>query len=233
MAIPLPLEIVAGVSAASLTIGLLRGSVDDAALAQQPNESTTWAPLSALPANLVQSLRQGLRTYLLGQGRLQSVGLLLLRLAVGVMMIHHGQDKLADPQGFATNYVAALHLPFPLLMAYAAGYAEIIGSWLLIFGLLTPFGALALSGTMAVAGYHHILTSGLNIYVLELVVLYLGGSLGLLLLGPGRFSFDAGIARELLQDDDGNEREANQVATAAGAGSSAVLKPIPVAVNGR
>ena len=233
MAIPLPLEIVAGVSAASLTIGLLRGSVDDAALAQQPNESTTWAPLSALPANLVQSLRQGLRTYLLGQGRLQSVGLLLLRLAVGVMMIHHGQDKLADPQGFATNYVAALHLPFPLLMAYAAGYAEIIGSWLLIFGLFTPFGALALSGTMAVAGYHHILTSGLNIYVLELVVLYLGGSLGLLLLGPGRFSFDAGIARELLQDDDGNEREANQVATAAGAGSTAVLKPIPVAVNGR
>lgn len=233
MAIPLPLEIVAGVSAASLTIGLLRGSVDDAALAQQPNESTTWAPLSALPADLVQSLRQGLRTYLLGQGRLQSVGLLLLRLAVGVMMIHHGQDKLADPQGFATNYVAALHLPFPLLMAYAAGYAEIIGSWLLIFGLFTPFGALALSGTMAVAGYHHILTSGLNIYVLELVVLYLGGSLGLLLLGPGRFSFDAGIARELLQDDDGNEREANQVATAAGAGSTAVLKPIPVAVNGR
>jgi len=233
MAIPLPLEIVAGVSAASLTIGLLRGSVDDAALAQQPNESTTWAPLSALPADLVQSLRQGLRTYLLGQGRLQSVGLLLLRLAVGVMMIHHGQDKLADPQGFATNYVAALHLPFPLLMAYAAGYAEIIGSWLLIFGLFTPLGALALSGTMAVAGYHHILTSGLNIYVLELVVLYLGGSLGLLLLGPGRFSFDAGIARELLQDDDGTEREANQVATAAGAGSTAVLKPIPVAVNGR
>jgi putative oxidoreductase len=233
MAIPLPLEIVAGVSAASLTIGLLRGSVDDAALAQQPNESTTWAPLSALPPELVQSLRQGLRTYLLGQGRLQSVGLLLLRLAVGVMMIHHGQDKLADPQGFATNYVAALHLPFPLLMAYAAGYAEIIGSWLLIFGLFTPFGALALSGTMTVAGIHHILTSGLNIYVLELVVLYLGGSLGLLLLGPGRFSFDAGIARELLQDDDGSGSEADQIATAAGAGSSAVLKPIPVAVNGR
>ena len=220
MAIPLPLEIVAGVSAASLTIGLLRGSVDDAALAQQPNESTTWAPLSALPADLVQSLRQGLRTYLLGQGRLQSVGLLLLRLAVGVMMIHHGQDKLADPQGFATNYVAALHLPFPLLMAYAAGYAEILGSWLLIFGLFTPLGALALSGTMAVAGYHHILTSGLNIYVLELVVLYLGGSVGLLLLGPGRFSFDAGLAHELLgdgvqQEDDGAMAPSRSGLTAA------------------
>ena len=225
MAIPLPLEIVAGVSAASLTIGLLRGSVDNAALGQQPNESTSWAPLAALPAEAVLSLRQGLRTYLLGQGRLQSAGLLLLRLAVGVMMIHHGQDKLADPQSFATNYVAALHLPFPLLMAYAAGYAEIIGSWLLIFGLFTPFGALALSGTMAVAGYHHILTSGLNIYVLELVVLYLGGSLGLLLLGPGRFSFDAGIAHELLQDDDASDGEVVV--------SSAALRPIPLQVNGR
>ena len=54
---------------------------------------------------------------------------------------------------------------------------------------------------MAVAAYHHILTSGLNIYVLELVVLYLGGSSALLLLGPGRFSFDAGIAKELLANN--------------------------------
>lgn len=57
---------------------------------------------------------------------------------------------------------------------------------------------------MAVAAYHHILTSGLNIYVLELVVLYLGGSLALLLLGPGRFSFDAGIAKELLDNSTNN-----------------------------
>jgi putative oxidoreductase len=51
---------------------------------------------------------------------------------------------------------------------------------------------------MTVAAYHHILTSGLNIYVLELVVLYLGGSLALLLLGPGRLSFDAAIAADLI-----------------------------------
>ena len=45
-----------------------------------------------------------------------------------MMMILHSPDKLADPQGFATNYVIPLHLPFPLLMAHAAGYAEILGS---------------------------------------------------------------------------------------------------------
>jgi len=112
---------------------------------------------------------------------------------MGVMMIHHGHEKLADPQQFANTYVASLHLPFPLFFAYAAGFSELIGSWLVILGLFTPVGALALTGTMTVAAYQHILTAGLNIYVLELVVLYLGGSLALLLVGPGRFSFDAGM----------------------------------------
>lgn len=201
MATPLPLEIVAGVCAATLTVGLLRpASMPDPAAAA----SAGWRwPLK---------LRSALQGYLMGPGLLQSLGLLALRLAIGVMMIHHGQDKLADPQSFATNYVAALHLPFPLLMAYAAGYAEILGSWLVIFGLFTPLGALALSGTMAVAGYHHILTSGLNIYVLELVVLYLGGSAAVLLVGPGRFSFDAGMASGLLDtgsQPDGEGREAS------------------------
>jgi putative oxidoreductase len=188
MATPLPLEIVAGVCAATLTVGLLRNG----SKADQP-------VVAAAPWSLPRKLRSAIQGYLMGPGLLQSLGLLALRLAIGVMMIHHGQDKLADPQSFATNYVAALHLPFPLLMAYAAGYAEILGSWLLIFGLFTPLGALALSSTMAVAGYHHILTSGLNIYVLELVVLYLGGSAAVLLVGPGRFSFDAGITAEWLE----------------------------------
>jgi len=61
----------------------------------------------------------------------------------------------------------------------------------LILGLLTPLGALALSSTMTVAAYKHISTAGFNAYVLELVLLDLGGSLALLFNGPVRFSFDA------------------------------------------
>ncbi|MFO0119189.1 MAG: DoxX family protein, partial [Cyanobium sp.] len=134
------------------------------------------------------------------EGPLANAALLLLRLAIGVMMIHHGQEKLADPQQFANTYVASLHLPFPLFFAYSAGFSDLIGSWLLILGLLTPLGALAITGTMSVAAYQHILTAGLNIYVLELVVLYLGGSLALLLLGGGRISFDGAIVRALLEE---------------------------------
>jgi putative oxidoreductase len=146
-------------------------------------------------------IRRLLSGYFLREGLLGNIGLLVLRLAIGVLMIHHGQEKLADPQQFANTYVASLHLPFPLFFAYAAGFSELIGSWLLILGLLTPLGALAIAGTMTVAAYQHILTAGLNIYVLELVVLYLGGSLALLLLGPGRLSFDAAILSDLIEEE--------------------------------
>jgi putative oxidoreductase len=139
-----------------------------------------------------------LSRYFLRPGFLPNAGLLILRVTLGAMMIHHGQEKLANPEFFAANYVVPLHLPFPLLMAHLAGFAEIFGSWCLILGIFSPLGALALAGTMTVAAYHHILTSGFNIYVLELVVLYLGGSAAILLIGPGRFSFDAGILSELL-----------------------------------
>jgi putative oxidoreductase len=170
-------------------------------IAPRPS-ATTAAPSPGGAPPLPSRLVAQLRPYLLRHGLLASLGLLALRLAIGLMMIHHGQDKLADPAGFAANYVVPLHLPFPLLMARAAGYAEVFGSWMLILGVFAPLGAAALIGTMAVAAYHHILTSGLNIYVLELVVLYLGGSVALLLLGPGRFSFDAGMIRECTQADE-------------------------------
>ena len=140
------------------------------------------------------------RAYLQRPGLLASVGLLLLRLSIGGLMIHHGQEKLADPQQFANTYVASLHLPFPLFFAYAAGFSELIGSWLLILGLLTPVGALALSGTMTVAAYQHISTAGFNIYLLELLGLYFAAAVAVLACGPGVFSIDELIARRLEPD---------------------------------
>jgi putative oxidoreductase len=143
------------------------------------------------------------------------------------MMIHHGQEKLADPQQFANTYVASLHLPFPLFFAYAAGFSELIGSWLVILGFLTPVGALALTATMTTAAYQHILTAGLNIYVLELVVLYLGGSLALLLNGAGRFSFDAAMGSELIAGIGAS----NPSPEASMASSSGTLIPVAIPVD--
>jgi len=165
--------------------------------------------------------------YLQRPGWLGSVGLLLLRLSIGALMIHHGQEKLADPRQFADTYVASLHLPFPLFFAYAAGFSELIGSWLVIFGLFTPLGALALSGTMAVAAYQHILTAGFNIYVLELVLLYLGGSLALVCNGPGLLSVDAGMAVPLFT----GRIAAVDTSDAEAAACAGSLQSAPIAVD--
>jgi putative oxidoreductase len=176
---------------------------------------------------LLAAVAPAVRAYIQRPDLLASVGLLLLRLSIGGLMIHHGQEKLADPQQFANTYVASLHLPFPLFFAYAAGFSELIGSWLVIFGLLTPLGALALSGTMTVAAYQHIPTAGLNIYVLELVLLYLGGSLALLFNGPGRFSFDAGIVPVLL----GELSAGQEIEPTFSSRDANELRAIPVTVN--
>jgi putative oxidoreductase len=181
MASPLLLESAGGFLASCTALYFL-------ALKKSPN-----LKFAALAGWLLPTVKE----YFLKQNLLASAGLLLLRLAIGVMMIHHGQEKLADPQQFANTYVASLHLPFPLFFAYAAGISELIGSWLLIFGVFAPLGALAITGTMLVASYQHILTGGFNIYVLELVALYLGGSISLLLIGPGLFSIDALVVRNI------------------------------------
>ena len=124
-----------------------------------------------------------------------SLGYLVLRLCVGILLIHHGYEKLNDIENFADAFVRPLHLPFPIFLSYIAAFSEIAGSWMLITGLGTRFGALAIFGTMTIAIYHAVMTSGFNIYLLELLGLYWGGAFCLVLNGGGMFSVDELIKR--------------------------------------
>ena len=126
---------------------------------------------------------------------ISSFGFLILRLCVGILLIHHGYEKLNDIENFANAFVRPLHLPFPIFSSYVAAFSEIVGSWMLITGMGVRFGALAIFGTMTIAIYHAILTSGFNIYLLELLGLYWGGALCLVLNGGGKFSIDYLIRR--------------------------------------
>tara|TARA_R100000773_G_C4204263_1_gene105644 strand:- start:205 stop:624 length:420 start_codon:yes stop_codon:yes gene_type:complete len=121
---------------------------------------------------------------------MRNLGLLLLRLSIGTMLIHHGYEKTADIENFADAFVRPIGIPFPILASYIAAYSEIYGSWLLIGGLFTRIAALSIVGTIGVAIYHAIITSGFNIYLLELLVLYMGGALCILLLGGGDYTVD-------------------------------------------
>ena len=127
---------------------------------------------------------------------IKSLGFLLLRLSIGIMLIHHGYEKLENIENFADAFVRPLHLPFPIVSSYFAAFSEIVGSWLVIFGLGTRLGALAILGTISFAIYHALVTSGFNIYLLELLVLYWGGAACIVLNGGGKFSIDHLIVRQ-------------------------------------
>jgi putative oxidoreductase len=91
------------------------------------------------------------------------VGLLVLRLVLGVIFIGHGAQKLfgsfGGPRisGFA-KMLEQLGVKPAKPMAILAGLAEFGGGILVMLGLLTPLAALALIGVMIVA----VLTVHLN-----------------------------------------------------------------------
>ncbi|WP_413682615.1 DoxX family protein [Prochlorococcus sp. MIT 1011] len=120
----------------------------------------------------------------------KDLAILLLRVFTGALLIHHGFEKLNDINNFADAFVRPLHLPFPVTLSYLAAASEIVGSWSLIIGLGTRLGAFAILGTMSVAIYHALVTSGFNIYLLELLALYFSSAISIILLGPGNLSAD-------------------------------------------
>jgi putative oxidoreductase len=125
--------------------------------------------------------------------------LLILRVVLGTVMVHHGFDKLGDIPDFAESYVAAIGIPFPIFFAYCAAITESVASPLLALGFLTRPAALGLFITMLVANYHHILTSGFSIPSLELSLLYAVCFAFFAIYGGGKYAIDTWIANALTK----------------------------------
>ncbi|MEM9808143.1 MAG: DoxX family protein [Cyanobacteria bacterium P01_D01_bin.56] len=123
--------------------------------------------------------------------------LAIVRVTVGIMMVHNGFDKLANIESFAQAYVAYLGLPFPIFLSYIAAFTEVIGAPLVAFGLLTRPAALGLFSTMCVAMYHHVKVAGLSLPYLELSAIYASIFLFFAINGAGLFSIDALITQWL------------------------------------
>ena len=140
----------------------------------------------------------------------KDTALLILRVITGTVLIHHGFEKLANIENFADAFVRPLHLPFPIFLSYVAAFSEIGGSWLLILGLATRFGALAIVGTISVAIYHALVTSGFNIFLLELLLLYFASATSIALTGPGDFSIDEVIIRVLRSESNEEVTQTSQ-----------------------
>ncbi|MDD9257112.1 DoxX family protein [Klebsiella variicola] len=101
-------------------------------------------------------------------------GKLLLRLAVGGLMLFHGLHKLLDGVGGISGMLVAKGLPG--FIAYGVLVGEVVAPCLLILGVLTRPAALVLAFTMVVA------------WAIENLVYFFVGALAIALLGAGRYS---------------------------------------------
>lgn len=132
-----------------------------------------------------------------------NIGLLVLRLSLGVIMAGHGAQKLfgwfGGPgiPGFG-GWLDSLGIRPARPWALMAGLAEFAGGLAVAAGLVTPIAALVVAGTLLVAilvahvpnGFWN--ASGGYEYPLALIA----GMVAISLTGPGRFSLDSyfGIA---------------------------------------
>lgn len=128
---------------------------------------------------------------------LTSWATLLLRLGGGLVFVAHGFHKLPreekNPQLGRTrlrNAIEKMGFPFPLLLAYIVGAAELLGGVLLVLGLFTSWVALILAVVMLVAVYWMQKINGFSLGAdFPFALLFM--LLALILLGDGRFSLGA------------------------------------------
>lgn len=128
--------------------------------------------------------------------RSTDLGLLLLRIALGGLMLFHGMHKLIFGVGFIGDMLAAIGLPS--FIAYGSLLAELVASLMIICGIWTRLASVVFAGNMVVAILMaHAsemfslspMTGGL---VIELPLLYLLGAAVLCLTGGGRFAVTKG-----------------------------------------
>jgi putative oxidoreductase len=82
---------------------------------------------------------------------LQPVGLLVLRIALGIIFLYHGYPKLAHLRGGAQMQSFFTEHGLPGYFVYVAGVIETFGGGLLLLGLFTRPAALLLAIEMSVA----------------------------------------------------------------------------------
>lgn len=116
---------------------------------------------------------------------------LLLRLAVGGLMLFHGIHKVQDGVAFMFPLLEAKGLP--TFIAYGSYVGELVAPVLILAGVLTRLSSLVVAGTMVMAVYLTLSDKVLTLnqfggWTLELNAFFFLGALALALLGPGRIS---------------------------------------------
>jgi len=121
---------------------------------------------------------------------LQSLGLLVLRLVLGIIFLYHGIPKLKNAAMMAQG------MGKPKGFIFTLGLVEILSSIAIILGLLTEIGAIFLTVVMLGALYYKIFKWKIPFAAMdklgwEFDLILLGAALALLFIGAGNISLDA------------------------------------------
>jgi putative oxidoreductase len=132
--------------------------------------------------------------------RLESVGLLLLRLGFGLQLaLQHGWGKMVGVYGHLflgqewgfVHGVGEMGFPLPLFFAVCVALAEFVGGMFLALGLFTRYAAVFVIIDLTVAVTRHLFTN----MRFELASLYLLVAVFLLIRGAGSLSLDRLLQR--------------------------------------
>lgn len=125
------------------------------------------------------------------------LGLLIIRLVVGLLFIGHGAQKLFGWFGGyglkgTGGWFESIGMKPGVTMAFLAGLAELIGGLLFALGLFTALAGILIAGTMAMAIVKVHAPNGLwaaaNGYEYNLTLLAV--AIGVALIGPGQYALD-------------------------------------------
>lgn len=126
-----------------------------------------------------------------------NLGLLIIRIAVGLTIATHGLNKIFGGGKIAgtSAWFASIGMRAPTLNAWMAALTEIGGGALLALGLLTPLASGGLIAVMMVAMITSHIRNGWFIFKpngggVEYVVVLALVSLGIAVTGPGEWSID-------------------------------------------
>lgn len=127
-----------------------------------------------------------------------NIGLLLIRLVIGVLFIGHGAQKLFGWFGGyglkgTGGWFESIGMKPGVTMALFAGLAELVGGLLFALGLLTPLAGIMIAATMLMAIVKVHAPNGLwstaNGYEYNLTLMAV--AIGVALIGPGTYALDA------------------------------------------
>ncbi|MEO7046728.1 MAG: DoxX family protein [Ferruginibacter sp.] len=116
-----------------------------------------------------------------------NTAMLVLRLTLGIMIMHHGYEKLINFNQTA-GFMPSLFGMSTTISAALAIFAEFFCGLFVVIGLFTRLATIPIIITLCVALFKvhsgHVFEEG------ERAVIYIGGFIVLLLVGAGRVSID-------------------------------------------